>query len=968
MENNGTNNLINNNVNQQHMDQMETITNKEDLKDYIHEIHNFLRNSGIGYGMNALKIFNVFYGLYMISKNDLIFEKSGIPHEFRYDQIKLELEGIPEGEKGEYCLTRIRQYLMYIQKNPILKRILFYDIFQGEKIEGTAEKYLKLFYMIHEIGKVEESCDMHLSGKLYEYFIGRDKAAIQELGAYFTDRHIVDFIYENYVSPQLNEDGSIKSMIDPFAGSGGFTIGYIRHLQKMYPDIDWSSEASKIFHYDMNRDVVKSANLEFVNLTGVISEKNCQIANSFKSELGGLKYDYVITNPPYGGDKTVKTAKMKRMTETLKYIQNLKKDLEGSLNQEDLSVDEKANRLDDLNILNQQISEYKRTLKQLKDDKDSNKVRVPECSRRIREFAIQHNLVDVSDKEGSSAILMMDLLSENGICVAVIKEGFFFDQKYKNIREILIKNFNVTHVIGVPNDQFENTQTKTSILIFENTEKKTSMIHFSEIMVEKYKENRFIRNPENGWYEIVSCKGDIESIIENEILSVPLDSLIRNEYSLYVQKYNQRRIIPKDGYETRKMSDLITYFPKSVRPASFAKDVGIYPFYTSSDDIKRCDVKDYEEECIIVGTGGLPNIKMDKEFSCSADNFILKNKHEDIGNQYLLSSIHSTMDLFSKEYVGTTLKHISKKSLENFEIMIPTDPELFEFWNIQFQKYYQDWKNSEKEFKHLESNIQRKIMDISSSHSCNISKLSVICDLNYGKRFVKNESISGHYWVYGGGDRTQKTNIFNRSGFNILVGRVGLSKKCVRVKYESFYLNENGITIHMKTENEILKRYIGYYLLSKQEEIFVNTTGSVQRCLNVLHFKNMEIPIPSDEILYSLSDSFREIETKYHQMIQFETDYEALIQQFRDESIQEIMYGCFDETPIVVAPPEDDEESVVSSVEHKVLSETSSLQSSNKLKKSKDGSVCGFLQKNGENCKSFAKEGCNGRCGRHVGK
>ena len=36
------------------------VSNKEALKDKIHEIHNYLRNNGAGYGMNALKVFNFF--------------------------------------------------------------------------------------------------------------------------------------------------------------------------------------------------------------------------------------------------------------------------------------------------------------------------------------------------------------------------------------------------------------------------------------------------------------------------------------------------------------------------------------------------------------------------------------------------------------------------------------------------------------------------------------------------------------------------------------------------------------------------------------------------------------------------------------------------------------------------------------------------------------------------------------------
>ena len=49
-----------------------SITNKNALKDKIHEIHNFIRNSGAGYGTTALKIFNLIYGLKRIEEFNLI--------------------------------------------------------------------------------------------------------------------------------------------------------------------------------------------------------------------------------------------------------------------------------------------------------------------------------------------------------------------------------------------------------------------------------------------------------------------------------------------------------------------------------------------------------------------------------------------------------------------------------------------------------------------------------------------------------------------------------------------------------------------------------------------------------------------------------------------------------------------------------------------------------------------------------
>ena len=48
------------------------VSNKEALKDKIHEIHNYLRNNGAGYGMNALKVFNLLYGLKKIEEKNLL--------------------------------------------------------------------------------------------------------------------------------------------------------------------------------------------------------------------------------------------------------------------------------------------------------------------------------------------------------------------------------------------------------------------------------------------------------------------------------------------------------------------------------------------------------------------------------------------------------------------------------------------------------------------------------------------------------------------------------------------------------------------------------------------------------------------------------------------------------------------------------------------------------------------------------
>ena len=94
----------------------------------------------------------------------------------------------------------------------------------------------------------------------------------------------------------------------------------------------------------------------------------------------------------------------------------------------------------------------------------------------------------------------------------ILKEGVFFDGKYSFLQEILIEHYNVTHVISIPSDQFENTTTKTTCIIFSNPKDKkdtTKKIEFSEILVNKY-ENDLIEycSKEKKWL-MTHYKGDI---------------------------------------------------------------------------------------------------------------------------------------------------------------------------------------------------------------------------------------------------------------------------------------------------------------------------------------------------------------------------------------------------------------------------------------------------------------------------
>jgi hypothetical protein len=195
-----------------------SISTKESMKEIIHDIHNFLRNNGAGYGMNALKLFTLFYGLAKIENNGH-FKSTNLPDSCKFSNIIKELkENLEIGY--EYVVKETLKGIYLNEKVKFMLWCIIPDAINGKTLAYLVEK-------IHHLVKKEKELNFQMAGKIYEYFIGRDQTAISELGAYFTDRHITEYIYNDVLQPTLDEDKNVKTMVDMFGGSGGFTLGYL---------------------------------------------------------------------------------------------------------------------------------------------------------------------------------------------------------------------------------------------------------------------------------------------------------------------------------------------------------------------------------------------------------------------------------------------------------------------------------------------------------------------------------------------------------------------------------------------------------------------------------------------------------------------------------------------------------------------------------------------------------------------
>ena len=733
-----------------------SLLNREALSEQIHAIHNFLRNRGVGYGMSALKVFNLFYGLARIEQYDL-FSIIGLDPECKFSKLVSIAQRMDKGDRSDgvdaiYNLTD--SFQTKIHSVSMTRKFIMSELPDNVSSDTISRLVLSIDHLLRSEAQIGEQ----LCGKVYEYFVGRDQTAISEMGAYFTNRSITKFIYEQLV-PDLDVEGKVQSMIDPFGGSGGFTTGYVMNLNTRFPNLDWNDGISRVYHFDMNNDVVRYAALELMCLTKALPNMcdSMICENSFSTDRF-KQYKYVCTNPPYGGDKIPESISQKAR-------KLLKERLNTELAILRTSIVVNVDKLKKRELQLTQIDKEIRA-----EDAESDKLKVKTdsilTSQFIKNYARENCLFATesrancevlfgNDKEATSLILIAALVAIGGTAIGVLKEGVFFNPKYTILRKHLIEKFNVRKIISIPADQFENTTTKTSIIFFDNDPiKKTSRIEFSELKVTVYEQNEFGED-KNGNLVVIGMKSEFQEVTEYPVSSASLAELqktvgTKQPFSLDGKQYSMIKVIPGPGYKMMKLGNLCAFMTKSQRPASFGKAEGKYPFYSSSATIKRCDIADYTTEAVIIGNGGSANIAIDKEFSCSDHNYVLQSTIVPI--KYIYYILHGNIKLLQDGFHGSVLANLSKSFISDLEIPVLEDSTKMNEWIAKISKAYDDRAIAEEKILAIEEDIIKDVNTIVIQNECDSFAISTICErilpgfnINSGEMDMK-----GPYEFYNG--------------------------------------------------------------------------------------------------------------------------------------------------------------------------------------------------------------------------
>ncbi len=322
---------------------------------------------------------------------------------------------------------------MFLKKHPILKQVFTdHDFIVCEK--GLTIKKLIQDVICYENINEENNEKINLVncfkenedliGDIYEDFINNYNKKNSANGQFFTPRKLMNIILEffkEYIIEKINElkENEEFKIYDSCMATAGWLVLGFNKIKELKPEIE-----NRIL-LSGGEIHTKTFQLGLMNIISTINKMpyNVQRGNSL-THIDNDKFDLVLTNPPF------KTGLSFENIET-----------------------------------NFNIDSYTK----------KNNIKIDDVYKL---------------KEKSSPIQFLELdyfkLKEGGMCIIVLPYGELFSKKEKkniDIRNYLIENFNITHIILCPEGIFTHTDIKTCVFVFkkDSTHKSTKEIKYCRL-------------------------------------------------------------------------------------------------------------------------------------------------------------------------------------------------------------------------------------------------------------------------------------------------------------------------------------------------------------------------------------------------------------------------------------------------------------------------------------------------------
>lgn len=174
--------------------------------------------------------------------------------------------------------------------------------FQIEKLSDKLAKNKKLYSLIDKFTEVDlhpDKVDNHTMGSIFEELLRRFSEMSNETsGEHYTPRDVVNLLVSLVFSGDKNHlegEGVLRSIFDPCCGTGGMlTIGKEWVQENISDDVKF-----QLYGQELNPQTFSICKSDFL-ITGEDPD-NIKLGSSLSfDQFQGKKFDYMITNPPFG--------------------------------------------------------------------------------------------------------------------------------------------------------------------------------------------------------------------------------------------------------------------------------------------------------------------------------------------------------------------------------------------------------------------------------------------------------------------------------------------------------------------------------------------------------------------------------------------------------------------------------------------------------------------------------------------
>jgi type I restriction enzyme M protein len=446
------------------------------------------------------------------------------------------------------------------------------------------------------------------------------------------------------------------------------------------------------------------------------------------------------------------------------------------------------------------------------------------------------------------------MLKINGKCAVVLPDGQDLFSKTNNtlvaVREYLMKTCDLKEIHYLPSGIFTYTSIKTSVFYFvkkrEGNDVLNVDIKYSKTTQKETKRNyKFSKTHQTTKVKFYDYNPYED--VKNLLVEVPIEKMVSNSYSLNYAEYLKDETEEEqyeDGVVVKTLGEICEVNQGNSLTKKEMID-GIYDVIGGGKIIGKHNQKNRDGNDFTLTRVGDININyIDKPYYLTDNGFSLKSKQENIMSKYIYYLLSHNKDYITNYYKGTAQKVISKTNLKSIKIPIPSiglQQEIVKYLDFIYEKAIKTSNEKIDELKQLNEfclSNQKKFGE-------NVVKtLGEVCEVNQGTYIKRDMKIQGEYPVYGGGNVSYYINQYNRED-DIIVAKDGVSANCVRYEKNKFFLNHHGWTLICK--EQIIKKYMFYYLQLIQPELLSIAKGTAQLGINQKNFYKLKIQIPSLE-------------------------------------------------------------------------------------------------------------------------